>query len=687
MRSASVVVAVHNESYRQASLNNSVSELLDNLYPGLPTLVKPGDRVFVKPYLTVPGALAPDDRRRSHPLVISALIEALIDHGCVVSFGDEGSAKFTNNILSEKQWMHDIAKRTGASLVSFAKTGAIQVRAGVPYPRNFLIARALLESDAIISCANCQPHGKLVLSGAVRNMFNAVVGDQSLLYELFPDPESLARIVVDVCRLVKPTISILDLTSVREPGSALNTQYVGLLLGSVDPVAVDVLAAEAIGYDKEMIWTTVYGGRVGLGCSSNAQISVRGLDWTSFEKKSLPTPKFEQTRKLGLYRKSIHILSKTAPRARPAIDEGNCTGCGDCSNICPVNAIRLTDTRQVELSLLRCIDCHLCVKTCNHNAVTLEYRGVARVVRAAWKNAKVGYALKLGPVAMSIRFSKSVSVTSNHGRRAGKAINGPLKIKDIESLRKPDGSGLKSPFQNGGNMGSCETALIVGVGPGLGSALARRFSEAGMHVAMAARNAEKLDPLSRELISLGTTAQAYGCDATDERSVKALMALIAEDIGAPDVVVFNVEHFIPGTILEIETPAFEECWRAMCLGAFLVGREAARQMVRRGSGTIIFTGATAGTRGRAGYINLAVGKGGIRMLAQSMARELGPKGIHVAHVVLDSGILSERSNEGARERMSAMFPTEIAETYFQLHRQHRSTWTHELDLRPWVETF
>lgn len=162
---------------------------------------------------------------------------------------------------------------------------------------------------------------------------------------------------------------------------------------------------------------------------------------------------------------------------------------------------------------------------------------------------------------------------------------------------------------------------------------------------------------------------------------------LIEEMGVPDLVVYNVEHFIPGTILDIETPAFEECWRAMALGGFIVGREVARLMLPRGSGTIIYTGATGAMRGRAEYINMAVGKFGVRALAQSMARDLGPRGIHVAHVILDGGILSTRSGDAARDRLSSMFPEHIAETYYQLHLQHRSTWTQEIDLRPWVEKF
>lgn len=232
-----------------------------------------------------------------------------------------------------------------------------------------------------------------------------------------------------------------------------------------------------------------------------------------------------------------------------------------------------------------------------------------------------------------------------------------------------------------------ETALIVGTGPGLGSSLAKRFAEAGMAVAVAARNTKKLDGLLSDLQTMGLRAQSFGCDATDEQSVKRLFALVTSQIGPPDLVVYNVEHFIPGTILDIEVAAFEECWRAMTLGGFLVGREAARSMAPRGEGTIIYTGATGALRGRAEYINMAVGKFGVRALAQSMARDLGPRGIHVAHVILDGGIMSSRSPTNARERMTALSPDSIAETYYHLHTQHRSAWTQEMDLRPWVETF
>lgn len=231
-------------------------------------------------------------------------------------------------------------------------------------------------------------------------------------------------------------------------------------------------------------------------------------------------------------------------------------------------------------------------------------------------------------------------------------------------------------------------AVIVGVGPGLGSALARRFASAGMDIAVAARNAEKLDPLAADCGGRGIRARAYGCDATREDSVKELFKRVAHDLAVPNLVIYNAKTMMSNVLVDIETPAFEECWRTMCLGGFLVGREAARAMLGAGlTGSILFTGATASLRGSAGFVNMAVPKAGLRSLSQSMARELGPQGIHVAHVILDGEIMWSGSKQEARDRDSSLRPEDIADAYFFLHTQPRSTWTQELDLRPWVEKF
>ncbi len=227
-------------------------------------------------------------------------------------------------------------------------------------------------------------------------------------------------------------------------------------------------------------------------------------------------------------------------------------------------------------------------------------------------------------------------------------------------------------------------AVVVGVGPGLGSAVARRFAAAGFAVAVARGRAEELAGLAEEI---GGTA--YGCDATEQASVEALFAAVDEDLGGPQVVVYNAGAYTPGGILEIEAADFERCWRIGCLGGFHVGQAAARRMVAAGAGTIIFTGATASLRGSAKFANLAVPKFGLRALAHSMARDLGPRGVHVAHTIIDGQMSGERPSHSAEERGedAVLAPDAIAEAYYQLHAQPRSAWTHELDLRPWVEKF
>ena len=237
-------------------------------------------------------------------------------------------------------------------------------------------------------------------------------------------------------------------------------------------------------------------------------------------------------------------------------------------------------------------------------------------------------------------------------------------------------------------MSAAGVALVVGAGPALGAALCRRFAAAGMAVALAARGGEeRAAGLGHERI------RGYAVDARDEDQVAALFTRLEADLGVPDLVVYNAGAQYIGSILEIPAEMYQKVWRLCCLSGFLVGREAARRMTPRASGTILFTGATASLRGGAGFAAFAGGKFGLRALAQSMARELGPKGIHVAHVVIDGMIDAEAVRARFPERFAAMpedgvlAPEAIAESYYQLHVQGRSAWAHEIDLRPWSEKF
>ncbi|GAC1494500.1 MAG: SDR family oxidoreductase [Chamaesiphon sp.] len=234
-----------------------------------------------------------------------------------------------------------------------------------------------------------------------------------------------------------------------------------------------------------------------------------------------------------------------------------------------------------------------------------------------------------------------------------------------------------------------QIAIVIGVGPGLGAGLVRRFAKAGMNVAMVARDSSKLKDLVQEATQLGGSARAYYGDATDAVAVESLFSQVQADYGCPNLVVYNASTYQPGNILEIDPKDFDRCWRVSCFGGFLVGQAAARLMTQQGHGTILFTGASASLRGSAGFANLAVGKFGLRAVAQSMAREVASQGVHVAHIIIDGQIESERYSHLALSRGpdALLAPDAIAESYYQLHLQHRSAWTQELDLRPWVEKF
>lgn len=222
--------------------------------------------------------------------------------------------------------------------------------------------------------------------------------------------------------------------------------------------------------------------------------------------------------------------------------------------------------------------------------------------------------------------------------------------------------------------------VVLGVGPGLGASLVRRFAKAGYAVAASARDAYKLTDLVKEIELSGGRAMAYRCDAISEKDVAELFVRAETDLGPVEVAVFNASGRVRKPIAEIEAQEFLDAWMRGCFGGFLLGREAARRMTPRGKGSILFTGATASMKGYAGSAGFAVAKFGLRALAESMARELGPKGLHVAHFVIDGGI-------GRDEGDARLDPDAIAETYYQTHLQARSAWSHSVEMRPWVEKF
>lgn len=234
-------------------------------------------------------------------------------------------------------------------------------------------------------------------------------------------------------------------------------------------------------------------------------------------------------------------------------------------------------------------------------------------------------------------------------------------------------------------------ALIIGAGDATGGAIAKRFAKGGLIACATRRSAEKLAPLIDEIRSSGGEAHGFASDARKEDEVINLVETIERDIAPIEVLVFNIGANVPCSILEETSKKYFKIWEMACFGAFLVGREVAKQMVARGRGTMIFTGATASLRGSANFAAFAGAKHALRALAQSMARELGPKNIHVAHVVVDGAIDTEfiRSNFPERyalkDQAGILNPEHIADNYWYLHQQPRDAWTHELDLRPWTE--
>ena len=233
-------------------------------------------------------------------------------------------------------------------------------------------------------------------------------------------------------------------------------------------------------------------------------------------------------------------------------------------------------------------------------------------------------------------------------------------------------------------MAQQEIALIVGSGPGLSASLARLFTKEGMKVALAARNVKKLDGLVKEI-----NGHAYACDASSPTDVKNLFQSVSQDIGDANLVVYNAGGRVRGPLTELDPETVRQTIMITCYGGFLIGQEAAKRMIKAGSGTILFTGASASVKGYANSAAFAMGKMGLTGLVQSMARELQPRNIHVAQVVIDGGICNPDRPERLTERGpdGCLDPDAIARTYLHLHRQHRSAWASQIELRPWVEKF
>jgi len=389
-----IVGAAPSPSHSYKSTASAVRSIADSI--GLGSIVKRGDSVLLKVNMGCTGFRIPEGRYTSHPSYVAGIIECLKDCGARVMFGDDVSrAKRHVEKLWASTGMSDVAHRTGAQLVDPVAFGGREVRGRLRYPRTHFVTNLLFDVDAVVNAANCRSLSDVVFSGAIKNMFGMVLGTRKArLHGMFPDIRDFSRVIVDVCHIARPAVSFLDLTSVIEgQGLADAIREVGLMLGSADPVAVDTVAAHAIGYEQLTVWTTVYGSAAGLGCNEMDRIDIRGLDWPDFPKKALRYPAPPRTGRGSLYDRLTRSLNHTILRPRPVIVQDRCTGCGDCSDRCPASAIAPLG-RTFQVSQRACADCGCCIRVCEHEAVRLEFTRVASSVRrvkaALWWQATQG---------------------------------------------------------------------------------------------------------------------------------------------------------------------------------------------------------------------------------------------------------------------------------------------------------
>ncbi|MEX0279914.1 MAG: SDR family NAD(P)-dependent oxidoreductase [Arenibacterium sp.] len=243
---------------------------------------------------------------------------------------------------------------------------------------------------------------------------------------------------------------------------------------------------------------------------------------------------------------------------------------------------------------------------------------------------------------------------------------------------------------------SAPIAFVIGAGDYIGAAIAKRFARGGFTVCLGRRNGDKLAPLIAEIEEMGGTAHGYTMDARDEDSTAEVFKQIETEVGPIEIVIFNVGGNVYFPILDTTARVFRKVWEMACFAGFFTGREAARYMVERGHGSIFFTGASASMRGNSGYAAFSAGKAGLRAMAQAIAKELGPKNIHVAHLVIDAGVdtafVRERMTQAGHDPETLppdtlMNPESVGEAYWTLHHQTRDAWSFEMDLRPFGETW
>ena len=425
----SLVWAAPAENHDPPAIARAMHQLLGAMTPNLSTLVKSGDRVLVKPYLTHGGSSSPNGRQISHPNFLRCLIEAVRDCGGRVEIGDVRTMPRGTPVPADRRWIYALAEETGAKPVSFARAGLRQIRSGLLYPRYFYISNAVLDADVVINCANAMPHDGLLLSGAIRNMFNVIAGrQQDQLYQLYDNGPDLGQAIAQVFKTVRPAVSFLDMTTIREAGHKGTVRPVGLVLASQDAVALDTVAQHVLGYSQRPLWTSILGEKLGLGAASLTGIEVRGAEVRDFLRTDLRLPRQLPNESLSAGDVTKQILKDAAFVQKPSIVASSCNGCGDCVEICPLHAIETHSGGKPSIKTSVCIDCGYCDAICPTHAVRLKPVGLSRW----WNQAKSGMSFGVGPLRLHVRLSRNPAIGKPVRSRYGHRSNAARLPKGLE---------------------------------------------------------------------------------------------------------------------------------------------------------------------------------------------------------------------------------------------------------------
>lgn len=387
-KSISRVVSSENRRYAPGVLDHAIVDLFARLDPDVIARLRRANTVLIKPTLRHDGSTDYRGRMTSHPRLVSALIAHVAKYGCKIYLGDAGLLDRDGRFVDHGHWLHAVARDTGATAVSFAASGAQRIHGRLLVPRNYPIAKAFTDVDMVINCANAQPHARLVMAGAVKNTFNALLGSfQARLCALSLEPRHLAKCVADVHGIVRPDLSILDLTTVRRSLGDGELSTPGLLLAGEDAVAVDAVAARVLGLGDNLP-VAREASALRLDTADMAKISVDGVAARAAERTQPGGHWSRPPSRETSYARASRFLNNSLLRQRNVVNENACESCGECKRICPLDAISLSADQKPRIDYRRCMDCDLCRQVCPTGAIQGKHIGVVGAARKLFNAAR-----------------------------------------------------------------------------------------------------------------------------------------------------------------------------------------------------------------------------------------------------------------------------------------------------------